>query len=413
SPWKWRHLKSVIVPSVQSPPSMLKLHDFCNRALQRASADHRFPDFDENAVATSFYTSGTTGLPKAVSFTHRQIVLHTMAIVGLFSAQAPEGFRHGDVYMPITPMFHVHAWGIPYAATMLGLKQVYPGRYVAAELIALRTRERVTFSHCVPTVLQMLLDANETLAADLSDWTIVVGGSALPLSLRTAARRQGIRAIAGYGMSETGPILALTRSEPDLVTNDEEQDAILCRTGRPIPLVQMRIVDEEMRDVPHDGLAQGEIVVRAPWLTASYAGNVEASADLWRGGWLHTQDVATIDPDGFVQIRDRLKDVIKTGGEWISSLLLEELLLFHPGIKEVAIIAVPDQLWGERPVAVVVTMPDATPPVLDDIRQHLQPSVEAGTISRYAVPDRVIVLEHLPRTSVGKIDKKQLRLIAA
>lgn len=381
--------------------------------LDESSADYRFPEFSENAVATSFYTSGTTGLPKAVSFTHRQIVLHTMAIVGLYASQAPEGFKHGDVYMPITPMFHVHAWGIPYAATLLGLKQVYPGRYLPQELIALRAREHVTFSHCVPTVLQMLLTANETMSADLTNWTIVIGGSALPQSLCAAARRHGIRPVAGYGMSETGPILALTRSEPDGTASEEEQVAMLCRTGKPAPLVDLRIVDEEMRDVPHDGVSQGEIVARAPWLTAAYVGDETASAALWRGGWLHTQDVATIDRDGVVQIRDRLKDVIKTGGEWVSSLLLEDLLLSHRDIAEVAVVGVPDMHWGERPVAFVVLAGGEieSSNSLEDMRRHLQPAVQAGTISRYAVPDRVIAVDALPRTSVGKIDKKQLRAL--
>lgn len=378
--------------------------------LSVADAGFVFDDFDENAVATTFYTTGTTGLPKAVLFTHRQIVLHTLATVAHLGAQAPEGFRVGDVYMPITPMFHVHAWGMPYAVTSIGLKQVYPGRYEAGALLNLREREGVTFSHCVPTILQMILEEADRRSADLSDWTVIVGGAAFPQALCRTARARGMNAFAGYGMSETGPLLCLTRSlSASSVASEADRVATLCKTGLPALLVQMRIVDLDMRDVPHDGQAQGEIVVRAPWLTGCYVGNEAASADLWHGGWLHTQDVATIDPNGYVQIRDRLKDVIKTGGEWVSSIVLEDLLLTHPSVTETAVIGIPDKQWGERPVAIVVCAADQETPSIDELRQHLNQYVATGVISRYALPDQVMGIDALPRTSVGKIDKKILR----
>ncbi len=357
-----------------------------------------FRDFDENAIATTFHTTGTTGLPKAVRFSHRQLVLHTLAVAANLANQPDDqSFRRDDIYMPITPMFHVHAWGIPFVATMLGVKQVYPGRYIPDRLIALKENEGVTFSHGVPTILQMLIDAFGDRRVE-GRWTMVVGGSALPAPLRRAADARGITAYAGYGMSETGPVLTMARRIPG---EPGDADELLCRAGRPIPLVQLRI----------DGGERGEVIARAPWLTPDYAGNAAASAKLWAGGWLHTQDVATIEPNGDLVIRDRLKDVIKTGGEWVSSAEVEDLLMRHPGIAAAAVIGVPDERWGERPVAYVVARGE--PVSIDSVREHLTPYVAAGTISRYAIPDRIMPIAELPKTSVGKIDKKVLRALEA
>jgi fatty-acyl-CoA synthase len=381
--------------------------------LAAAGADFPFAEFDENAVATTFYTTGTTGLPKAVSFTHRQIVVHTLAMAGaLAGAQLGQSLRQGDVYMPLTPMFHVHAWGVPYVATLLGLKQVYPGRYDPAMLLQLRAREGVTYSHCVPTILQMLLDAAAAGGVDLAGWKINIGGSALNAALAKRALARGIDVFAAYGMSETCPYLTATRVTPAARERGEDAEVeVRCRTGLPAPLVELRIVDEAMQDVPQDGTAVGEIVVRAPWLTLGYAGDPAASEQLWRGGWLHTGDIATQDADGYVQIRDRLKDVIKTGGEWLSSLQLEDLIARVPGVAEVAVIGLPDERWGERPVALVVRRTDAAGEALtaERVREHLTLHVERGEIVRYAVPERIEFVAALPRTSVGKIDKKLMR----
>ncbi len=381
--------------------------------LAQASPDFPFEDFDEQAVATTFYTTGTTGLPKAVSFTHRQIVIHTLAVLSaLASAEIGQSLRHGDVYMPLTPMFHVHAWGVPYVATLLGLKQVYPGRYEPPMLLQLRAREGVTYSHCVPTILQMLLDAAAASGTDLAGWKINIGGSALNAALAKRAVSRGIDVFAAYGMSETCPYLTATRITPAIhALGGDAEIEMRCRTGLPAPLVDLRIVDEAMHEVPHDGVAVGEIVVRAPWLTLGYAGDPAASEALWRGGWLHTGDIATQDADGYVQIRDRLKDVVKTGGEWISSLQLEDLIARQPGVGEVAVIGLPDERWGERPVALVVRRPDADGEALTAtaIRERLAPYVASGEIVRYAVPERIEFVASLARTSVGKIDKKAMR----
>jgi acyl-CoA synthetase (AMP-forming)/AMP-acid ligase II len=379
--------------------------------LAAAGASYEFADFDENTRATSFYTTGTTGQPKAVAFSHRQIVLHTLSI-GLNFAIPPAGqrFHWGDVYMPLTPMFHVHAWGFPFLATLLGVKQVYPGRYQPSSLLKLIEKERVSFSHCVPAILQMVLDAPEAAATDLKGWKLVVGGSAMTLGLARRAAERGIEAWCGYGMSETGPILTSAQVKPGLALDADEQLALRCKTGKPLPLVDLRIVDPEMRDLPHDGRSVGEVVVRAPWLTQAYGGDPAASEQLWRGGYLHTQDVANIDPNGYVQITDRLKDVIKSGGEWISSLELESLISRHPAVAEVAVIGVPDARWGERPLALVVVRAEAKATVnADAIKTHLLAFAAAGTLSKAAIPERILFVEAIDKTSVGKLDKKLLR----
>lgn len=367
-----------------------------------ASADraYDFVDFDENALATTFYTSGTTGLPKQVCFSHRQLVLHTLALGAALGSRKGLGLRAGDVYMPLTPMFHVHAWGMPYLATMLGLRQIYPGRYDVDAILRWREAEGVTFSHGVPTVLQMVLAGAERQGIRLDGWQMLLGGSALTRDLADAARATGMTIAAGYGMSETGPVISIGEESSDPYST--------IRSGKPIPLVSAAIVGEDMNVLACDDAASGELVVRAPWLTPCYPGDDPASRDLWRAGWLHTQDIASIDEVGSIQIRDRLKDVIKSGGEWISSLMLEELIIRHPDVAEVAVVGISDPKWQERPVAIVVPTRDGVP-TLQDINGLLAGFVEDGAISRFALLNDVMLVDALPRTGVGKINKKLLR----
>jgi fatty-acyl-CoA synthase len=376
------------------------------------SPDFQFRDFDENTKAATFYTTGTTGDPKGVYYSHRQIVLHTMATAMTFCApRTGQRIHREDVYMPITPMFHVLAWGIPYIAVTLGLKTVLPGRYLPDVLLKLKAAEKVTFSHCVPTILQMLLQAADASKQDLSGWTMIIGGSALSPALCKAARAKGIDVFAGYGMSETGPVVALAQLPPGVSPEDETDDVRRrSLTGRPVPFVDLRVVDAEMRDVPRDGKSQGEIVLRAPFLTQGYFKKPQASEELWAGGYLHTQDVAVVSPDGSIQIVDRIKDVIKTGGEWVSSIEVESLIVELGGVTEAAVIGVKDDKWGERPMAFVVVKPDAGVKP-EAVRAHLLRQAEANRISKYAVPelDRIAFVPEIPKTSVGKINKKVLR----
>ena len=395
--------------AAEQPHSLVTFAAEYEDLLARSVQPFDFPDFDENTRATTFYTTGTTGNPKGVYFSHRQLVLHTLAVLGsMASTPEHQRFHRGDVYMPITPMFHVHAWGFPYVATAMGVKQVYPGRYLPESLLTLIQRERVTFSHCVPTVLHMMLTSPASLNIDLSGWKIVIGGSALPKGLAKLAMDRGIDIFGGYGMSETGPIMSLAQLKPDMTElGTDKEIAYRTKAGIPIQLVDPRIVDDEMHDVPHDGKTSGEVVVRAPWLTQGYLYDPVNSENLWRGGYLHTNDIGTIDPEGYLLITDRIKDVVKSGGEWISSLVIEDLISQYPGVSEVAVIAKPDEKWGERPLALIVLKGESKVTV-QEIQAHVSDWVERGIISKWAVPD-VRFVASLDKTSVGKLDKKVMR----
>ena len=380
--------------------------------LARGCAEHVFEDFDENAQATVFYTTGTTGLPKGVCFSHRQLVLHTLGVAtSIGTAAAGAAMRTSDVYMPITPMFHVHAWGFPYVATLLGLKQVYPGRYLPANLLKLIVSEGVTYSHCVPSIMQMLLSHPGAESFDLKGWKVLIGGSAMSETLALNALKRGIEVVTGYGMSETCPVVSIAHlGEADALAPIEEQARLRCKTGQPLPLVDLRVVTAEMDDVIHDGVSTGEVVLRTPWLTQTYLDAPQASEELWAGGYLHTQDIGHIDARGFLKITDRIKDVIKTAGEWISSLQLEDILSCHEAVQESAVIGVPDEKWGERPVALVVLKPGYEGKVTEhDIRSFAVHLVERTNVSRHGILLQVRFVKELLKTSVGKLNKRAMR----
>lgn len=396
-------------PAMEARPGFDAVYE---SLVESGSTSYPFPDLDENTKATTFYTTGTTGNPKGVYFSHRQLVLHTLGVSIVSGSYHTLGrFRSNDVYMPLTPMFHVHAWGFPYVATLLGAKQVYPGRYEPEKLLKLIQREEVTYSHCVPTILQMLLTCPAIQEADLSRWKVTIGGARLPKGLAKTAKDFGIEIHAGYGMSETCPVISTATPMEHML--DWEGDALLdvvIKTGRPLPLVEFEVFDVDENALPHDGESSGEVVMRAPWLTAGYFKEPAKTEDLWRSGWLHSGDVGHIDENGYLQITDRIKDVIKTGGEWISSLDLENLMSQHEAVLESAAIGIPDEKWGERPLMIVTLKPGYKGKVtIEEFKTFMLQFVDEGIIPKYGVPDLFEFVDEIPKTSVGKLDKKELR----
>lgn len=392
------------------PPTSLHVKGEYEQLLAQSADTFDFPDFDENTRATTFYTTGTTGLPKGVYFTHRQLVLHTLgALSTLGSAPQQGSFHQGDVYMPITPMFHVHAWGLPYVATMLGVKQVYPGRYMPDMLLELIDKEHVTFSHCVPTIMHMLFNSPKINQVNLKGWKVMIGGASLPKAMCKEALMRGIDMFTGYGMSETCPILSVSQLTPDMLKlDDDAQSDIRIKTGRPMGLVEMQIVNEQMEPLPRDGVSTGEIVVRSPWLSQGYFKDQKNSEILWNGGYLHTGDMANVDAQGYIKITDRVKDIIKVGGEWVSSLELEDIINQHAFVKEVAVIGIDDEKWGERPLALVVIDPSKSI-TEKELLFHAKEFIKKGIMARESMLLKIRFVESIDKTSVGKVDKKELR----
>ena len=391
------------------PQTHLKLTAVYEDFIKNAQPLKEFPDFDENTRATTFFTTGTTGLPKGVYFSHRQIVLHTITVLGALSSPSQKSrFHQGDVYMPITPMYHVHAWGIPFVATMLGVKQVFPGKYLPDMLLKLIEKEKVTFSHCVPTILNMLLNDPASKNIDLSKWKVIIGGAALPRAMALTALNRGIDLYSGYGMSETCPILTIQHlTEEEHALPPETKVNKIVRTGRPIGLVHVKVMNPQ-GETEKDDKATGEITVRAPWLTQGYLKEESNSEKLWEGGWLHTQDVACRDASGSVRITDRIKDVIKIGGEWLSSLEIEDILCMHQGIAEAAVISHPHSNWGEIPFALLVKKPDITLKERELVK-HIKKYIDMGLLPREAILMKVKFVASIDKTSVGKINKVELR----
>jgi fatty-acyl-CoA synthase len=366
--------------------------------LAGAGDQFDWPDLDERSAAAMCYTSGTTGNPKGVVYSHRSNVLHSMAACMTGSM----GVSESDRILPIVPMFHANAWGLPYAGWMAGADFVLTGRFLQAEpLCRLIEQERPTFSGAVPTIWADLLRYSEDHPVDLSSIRMIVcGGSAVPRTLIEGFRRKhGVRIVQAWGMTETSPLAAVAHA-PTGTPAEEEMDWA-AKTGRVVPGVELRIVGDDGQALPWDGEAVGEIEVRGPWITASYYR--DPAPEKFDDGWLRTGDVGSVEPNGFIQITDRAKDVIKSGGEWISSVELEGHLMAHPEVIEASVVGVPDPRWTERPLACVVRKPGSDVTAAQ-LREFL-----AERIARWQLPERWAFIDEVPKTSVGKFDKKVLR----
>ncbi|QIW22927.1 fatty-acid--CoA ligase [Sulfolobus sp. S-194] len=400
----------IITYSDNKEKVMSKISDADFWELIDSSEPSEIPQISENSKATIFFTSGTTGDPKGVWFTHRKLVLHALS-VSLVGARPPLNVTTNDVYLILVPMFHVHAWGYPYVFMLSGIKYVLPGKYDYGLILKLMDKERVTFSAMVPTILYFIIthpEAQNYLHA-FKRWKVIIGGAALPEGLAKKAKELGITVICGYGLSETCPVLTVSYYN-SLVENLDENKKFLeqITAGTPIPLVQLRIVD------PVSGEEKkvneiGEIVVRSPWLTKEYYKDPEKTKALWRGGWLHTGDLGYIDEYGYVHIVDREKDAIKSGGEFIPSLLLENAISLHPKVSQVAVVGRKDEKWGERPVAFIVPKEPITE---EELRNFLLEMTNQGKIQKWWIPDKFIFIQSMPLTSTNKIDKKILREMA-
>jgi fatty-acyl-CoA synthase len=368
--------------------------------LAAESPGFDWPDVDERAAAAMCYTSGTTGNPKGVVYSHRSTWLHSFAS----TAASTVGLTEADRILPIVPMFHANAWGLPYAGWFVGADFLMPDRFLQAEpLSRFVEQERPTVSGAVPTIWADVLRHSEDHPVDLSSLRMIVcGGSAVPRSLMEAFdERHGVRMIQGWGMTETSPLAAVSHPPGGVEPGAPEDIEWRARTGRVIPGVELRIVDDAGEPLPWDDDAVGEIEVRGPWITASYY--LDPSPEKFDDGWLRTGDVGKVSPQGFVQITDRAKDVIKSGGEWISSVELEGLLMAHPDVVEASVVGVPDEKWGERPLACVVRKEGA------DVDAAGLCEFLGERVARWQLPERWTFIAEVPKTSVGKFDKKVLR----
>ncbi len=371
--------------------------------LDAAPESFRPPTIAEDDAAILCYTSGTTGRPKGVLYSHRALVLHTL--VGALPGGI--GISGADSVLPVVPMFHVNAWGIPFISTIQGAKQVVPGPHLDPEsLLDLFEREQVTVTAGVPTIWMGILDAlekNPNRWRLASGMRMIVGGSAAPESLIRGFDRHGLEIVHAWGMTEMTPLGTVSTLKRHLTDIPEkERYALRAKQGLAAPFVEVRGMNES-GEIPWDGVALGELQVRGPWIAASYHRMPEASDRWTEDGWFRTGDVVTIDAEGYVKIMDRTKDLIKSGGEWISSVDLENALMAHPAVKEAAVIAMASERWGERPMAVVVTK-DGKSVTADELRGFLEPN-----FAKWWLPDAIVFTKEIPRTATGKFSKLNLR----
>jgi acyl-CoA synthetase (AMP-forming)/AMP-acid ligase II len=384
--------------------------------LDEQRSDFHWPVLDEQTHATLCYSTATTGLPKGVMFTHRQLYLFSLhVLLGRIWNPDPAVPRLDDsaVSMINTPLFHIHGWGLPFMSVFAAQKIVLPGRFTVEGFCDLVQTEKVTTTGLVPTALAMLVEYEDLARYDLSSLEHVsIGGAALPLGLKTKAEKliPGFTALSGYGMTETAPTTIASYVKKSMKDSPKEElDEIRAKTGLPMPGLEVEVLDEEGRQVPRDDEAVGEIVIRGPWVMEEYFQDPEKSAEVWRGGWFHTGDVAKVDEHGYITIVDRASDMIRSGAEMVPTVLLENLTATADFVLEASYVGVPDPKWGERPMALVKLAPGAANREEDILEFLEREGVAKGKITRWMLPDFIIVLEEIPKTSVGKFDKKAIK----
>lgn len=378
-------------------PNALRYEELLEQA---GDGPFEYPALDERQAAALCYTSGTTGNPKGVLYSHRSISLHSSASLMTDAL----GLSRRDKALVVVPMFHANAWGIPHAAALCGAELVLPDRHLQAEPLAkLIEDERPTIMGCVPTIYADLLRYADAHGTDLSSLTnAACGGSAVPRQMmKDYKERYGVNVFQAWGMTETSPVASYSRPD-ESKGHDEAYWDMRAKQGKPLPWVEARLVDDSGAEVPWDGESTGELEVRGPWIAASYYRD-DSGEQRFDDGWLRTGDIASIDEQAFVQITDRSKDVIKSGGEWISSVELENELMAHPDVIEAAVIAKPDEKWAERPLCCVV-LREGSDASAEDLLEHLR-----GRVAKWWLPDEFAFISEVPKTSVGKFDKKVLR----
>jgi fatty-acyl-CoA synthase len=379
--------------------------------IREESHDFDWPDFHEDTYATLCYTTGTTGLPKGVMFTHRQLYLqnlHVLAGNALDTDPSSPHLGEAEVPLLITPLYHAHGWGLPFLSVFSANKVVLPGTFTVEGFCELVEKEKVTSAAVAPTVLAMIIEYKNLPQYDLSSLkALAVGGGALPLGLKLKAAKifPGFKATSGYGSTETGRCMRAFVKKTVLDWPEEKMDESRGKTGLPVPGVELRIVDEKGKPIPRDNETTGEILVRSPWVMGQYINAPEKTAEVWRDGWFHTGDVAKVDQEGYVTIADRKSDMIRSGAEMVPTVLLEDLTSTAEFILEAAYVGIPDEKWGQRPMALVSLVPGAEERE-EDVFQFLQTEgVGKGKITNWMLPEYILITSKIPKTSVGKFDK--------
>lgn len=397
-------------------PSKIDNLQVYEELLAQESPEFEWPRLHEDTKATLCYTTGTTGLPKGVMFTHRALYLMVLhAAYGGTLSNDPDRVSLGERAVTLfnVPMFHIHAWGMPYGSVFSATKLVLPGMFTVEGFCDLVQTERVTNSALVPTILAMIIEYPDLHKYDLSSLkSIGVGGAALPLGLKEKAEKliPGFTATSGYGMTETAPVVLgafIKKTMVDLP--DEEREKLQVKTGLPVPGLEVEVMDDGGQPVPRDNETLGEICLRGPWIMEEYYKDPERTAQVWRDGWFHTGDVAKVDDEGYITIADRVSDMIRSGAEMVPTVLLENLAATADFVLEAAFVGVPDPKWGERPMAIVTLAPGVEKTETDLLEYLQKEGVEKGKITKWMLPDYVVITKEIPKTSVGKYDKLTIR----